>query len=295
MHVPFLPKWYPGRKDPQLGDFLRKQAMATAAFVRMSVVHVESYAAGEHVAREQLSETDGLWELVLRYPANTSQWTAYRKAVNAVRYWMAATRGWHRVVQERGRPDLIHAYILVRPVLFARWIRFRHRTPYLISEQSSEYLDGTFAAKSALFKFINRRSFRKASAITAVSNWLGDQLVRLDLCARYDVVPNVVPGLDRPLKTAAHLLRFVGQQVSVTLKQPFQGRKAFKGVLGGDESGWTLVLDDGKGEQVLGFALAEVREARLVPVLDFKGRKGRKVEGPADAAAPAAQDGGQDR
>jgi ribosome maturation factor RimP len=103
------------------------------------------------------------------------------------------------------------------------------------------------------------------------------------------------PGLDRPLKTAAHLLRFVGQQVSVTLKQPFQGRKAFKGVLGGDESGWTLVLDDGKGEQVLGFALAEVREARLVPVLDFKGRKGRKVEGPADAAAPAAQDGGQDR
>ena len=42
-------------------------------------------------------------------------------------------------------------------------------------------------------------------------------------------------------------------------------------------------------------ALAEVREARLVPVLDFKGRKGRKVEGPADAAAPAAQDGGQDR
>ncbi|MCC6937564.1 MAG: glycosyltransferase [Flavobacteriales bacterium] len=199
MHVLFLPKWYPGRKDPQLGDFLRKQAMATAAFVRMSVVHVESYAAGEHVAREQLSETDGLWELVLRYPANTSQWTAYRKAVNAVRYWMAATRGWHRVVQERGRPDLIHAYILVRPVLFARWIRFRHRTPYLISEQSSEYLDGTFAAKSALFKFINRRSFRKASAITAVSNWLGDQLVRLDLCARYDVVPNVVPGLDRPL------------------------------------------------------------------------------------------------
>jgi hypothetical protein len=30
MHVLFLPKWYPGRNDPQLGDFIRKQALAVA-------------------------------------------------------------------------------------------------------------------------------------------------------------------------------------------------------------------------------------------------------------------------
>jgi ribosome maturation factor RimP len=101
------------------------------------------------------------------------------------------------------------------------------------------------------------------------------------------------PGLDRPLKTQEHFERFAGLEVSVTLKQPFQGRKAYKGVLGRTETGWALVFSDGKGEQVLGFALDEVREARLVPVVDFKGRK--KAAGPAQAAAPAAQDGGQDR
>ncbi|MBK9362413.1 MAG: ribosome maturation factor RimP [Rubrivivax sp.] len=104
------------------------------------------------------------------------------------------------------------------------------------------------------------------------------------------------PGLDRPLRTEAHFERFAGQAVNITLKQPFQGRKAYKGVLGhGDAAGWTLVFDDGKGEQVLGFALDEVREARLVPVLDFKGRKGQKAQDAGDAAAPAPQDGGQDR
>lgn len=104
------------------------------------------------------------------------------------------------------------------------------------------------------------------------------------------------PGLDRPLRTEAHFERFAGQQVSITLKQPFQGRKSYKGVLGrGDAAGWTLVFGDGKGEQVLGFALDEVREARLVPVLDFKGRKGRKAQDAGDAAAPAPLDGGQDR
>lgn len=119
------------------------------------------------------------------------------------------------------------------------------------------------------------------------------------------------PGLDRPLKTEAHFDRFAGQAVSLTLKQPFQGRKAWKGVLGRAEpaggqaaeaavgepaaAGWTLVFDDGKGEQVLGFALDEVREARLVPVVDFKGRKGRKAQDVAEAAGQAPLDGGQDR
>jgi ribosome maturation factor RimP len=111
------------------------------------------------------------------------------------------------------------------------------------------------------------------------------------------------PGLDRPLKTEAHFERFAGQAVSLTLKQPFQGRKAWKGVLGRAElaaggaaaPGWTLAFDDGKGEQVLGFALDEVREARLVPVVDFKGRKGRKAQDAAEAVGQTPLDGGQDR
>jgi ribosome maturation factor RimP len=107
------------------------------------------------------------------------------------------------------------------------------------------------------------------------------------------------PGLDRPLKREADYERFAGHAVSVALRQPLNGRKAFKGVLaraGAGQGGWTLTFDDGKGgEQVLGFTLDEVRDARLVPVLDFKGRKGRNVGGAAEAAPQVTQDGDQDR
>lgn len=115
------------------------------------------------------------------------------------------------------------------------------------------------------------------------------------------------PGLDRPLKTEAHFERFAGQQVSLTLKQPFQGRKSYQGLLQRADAGWSLVFDAGKGEQqVLGFMLDEVREARLVPVVDFKGRRNKSADaadgaarsnaqGPVTATDPAAQDGGQDR
>jgi ribosome maturation factor RimP len=87
------------------------------------------------------------------------------------------------------------------------------------------------------------------------------------------------PGLDRPLKKPADFERFVDSQVDLTLKLVFQGRKKYRGTLrhaqevsaGGGR--FELVFQDGKEDKVLGFSLEEVREARLVPVLDFKGRR----------------------
>jgi ribosome maturation factor RimP len=117
------------------------------------------------------------------------------------------------------------------------------------------------------------------------------------------------PGLDRPLRHAGDYARFSGLEISLTLKLPFQGRKVWKGVLGPAQAaqttqqidtaadaptvsseGWSLVFKEGKTEQVLAFTLEEVREARLVPVVDFKGRRGRQA-----AEAPTGEDGGQER
>jgi ribosome maturation factor RimP len=93
------------------------------------------------------------------------------------------------------------------------------------------------------------------------------------------------PGLDRPLKKEADYERFAGQEIELTLKLAFNGRKKYRGVLqGGEAGGWQLVFNDGKVDQVLDFSLEEVREARLVPVVNFKGRAA-----PAPArVAPAA-------
>ncbi len=110
----------------------------------------------------------------------------------------------------------------------------------------------------------------------------------------YDRLEVSSPGLDRPLKNEADYGRFAGAEISLMLKLPFQGRKGWKGVLTRTEAGgWSLVfkdLKDGKTEQVLVFALDEVREARLVPVVDFKGRRGQKA-----GAETLSATGGQER
>ena len=98
------------------------------------------------------------------------------------------------------------------------------------------------------------------------------------------------PGLDRPLKREADYARFAGQAIDLTLRLPFQGRKKFRGTLGAREGGWRLTFEvtaKGQPEQAMDFVFDEVREARLVSVVDFKGRPART----APATTPVAQDG----
>ena len=107
------------------------------------------------------------------------------------------------------------------------------------------------------------------------------------------------PGLDRPLRSEKDFERFAGQEVDITLKAPMgaaaagqvsASRKKFRGTLERSESGgWQIVWSDAPVAkpgakvsskrapaplQALGFALDEIKEARLAPIVDFKGRRG---------------------
>ncbi|MCA0176164.1 MAG: ribosome maturation factor RimP [Proteobacteria bacterium] len=103
------------------------------------------------------------------------------------------------------------------------------------------------------------------------------------------------PGLDRPLRTPAHFVRFMGAQVLLTLKLPFEGRKKWSGLLrAANETGCELLVAGGKTEQVLAATYDEIREARLVPVLDFKrGTRKSTDSQPKQPAEPT--DGGQEQ
>ena len=117
-------------------------------------------------------------------------------------------------------------------------------------------------------------------------------VLEVEGCA-YERLEVSSPGLDRPLKKLADYARFAGEQIELTLTMPFQGRKKYRGVLqpGPDGAGWRVVFGEPKGEpQALDFSLEEVREARLVPVVDFKGRRFSKPEAaPGQDNAPAAE------
>lgn len=214
-HILVLPKWYTGRNDPQLGDFVRKQMLAVHHVMssrhagRVSVVFTVPLAGLEQAYQQELTEDDGPWELRCYYRPSAAKSDLVRRVSNLIRYLRSTRKGLQRLASERGKPDLTHVHILVRPALVAWWLGVWQRIPFLLSEQSSEYLDGTWVAKSAVFKAANIFLFRRAKAVTAVSSHLGDALQQLGLCARYEVVPNTVPGIDRPLPPTGPVDRFM--------------------------------------------------------------------------------------
>ena len=136
--------------------------------------------------------------------------------------------------------------------------------------------------------------------------------------AEYSRLEVSSPGIDRPLKSEKDFERFAGEVIDLTLKAPIgsaaaagstvsASRKKFRGTLERAElqagantsSGWQIVWSEEPSVkpgqkvsknripaplQALGFTLDEIQQARLAPVVDFKGR--RTKPGPvADAAA----------
>jgi ribosome maturation factor RimP len=70
------------------------------------------------------------------------------------------------------------------------------------------------------------------------------------------------PGLERPVRTLAHVERFAGQRVQLQTHDARDGRRRWEGVLLGPVDGRAGLRTD-EGEE-LWFEWAEVRSARLV-------------------------------
>ena len=106
------------------------------------------------------------------------------------------------------------------------------------------------------------------------------------------------PGIDRPLRNENDFVRFSGHVVDLTLKSPIgatggavaANRKKFRGSLerAADGMNWQIVWSDEPptkpGQRVskkrvpaplqaLTFELADVQQARLAPIVNFKGRQ----------------------
>ena len=106
------------------------------------------------------------------------------------------------------------------------------------------------------------------------------------------------PGIDRPLRREQDYMRFEGQMVDITLRAPIgvtgtevsANRKKFRGTLERAEDGveWRIVWSDAPepkpGQRVskkrppvplqaMNFSLDDVQQARLAPIVNFKGRQ----------------------
>lgn len=75
------------------------------------------------------------------------------------------------------------------------------------------------------------------------------------------------PGLDRPLKKASDYARFAGHEAQLTLREPIDGARKWKGTLRRLD-GEAARIDTAKGS--LTIPVAAIERARLVPKIEWR-------------------------
>ena len=98
-----------------------------------------------------------------------------------------------------------------------------------------------------------------------VSHQVGGVLDVEDPISGHYVLEVSSPGLDRPLFTPDQYRRFIGEEITVRLMYPLEGRRKFTGVLQDVVGDDDVIIADGGME--IRLPLKEIEKARLVPHL----------------------------
>jgi glycosyltransferase involved in cell wall biosynthesis len=185
------------RQDPQMGVFIRKHASAVALYCDVTLLCVMGDSDQKNPLEIEEKNEYGIWSVVAYFKKFNSPVSIFNAIINTFRYLEANRKALQYIEQKKGRHDITHAYILLRPAIIAWMLKIFRGIPFVISEQWSGYATGMFAKKNFVKKSLSRILFRKASAVTAVSNFLKEKMEASGLHNQYTITPNVVEPVEK--------------------------------------------------------------------------------------------------
>jgi glycosyltransferase involved in cell wall biosynthesis len=198
LNIWIFPKWYINRTDPQMGVFIRKHAIAIAQKNRVSVLYVHSLDDIADDRETEINSENNLLEVRVYYKKSHS---IAARIFNLIRYIKAFRHGVKILKQHHPSPNVIIAYILLRPALMAWYYSKRMRASFVVSEQWSGYVTGQYSKKSSLVKKLTRVIVRNADALTCVSAFLLDGMKKNKLVnSNSHITSNTIEITSVPIK-----------------------------------------------------------------------------------------------
>lgn len=202
MKVLFLSTWYPSRFSGKNGNFIERQAVVVREWVDLCVLQVQY--AGEKAPK--------VLQVERREDKGFAEWTVYYTCRDRL-VWkylfrsIAWVHGLQLIRRQWGKPDLIHAHVMLDAGVWAYLYSRLWKLPWLLSEHATLY-QGKIAF---LHRHLCRLLIGSAAFVLPVSEQLQ---MRLELLGkgRFRVVSNPVntdlfrPGRGRKLGAKLRLL-----------------------------------------------------------------------------------------
>ncbi|MES2647172.1 MAG: glycosyltransferase [Bacteroidota bacterium] len=184
--------WYPSRIDSLSGDFVQRHAIAISKHIKTVVLFAQKDPGLKGNKVEQVVFNNGnLYEYIYYYPKKSwldKLWSQY--------YYLRILKSFLPfLIKAHGKPDFVHVNIVWRAILWALYVNWKFKWPFVITENSTEYQVNAFEnirKKSSWRKLITRKAFEKCELFIPVSKQLGETLNELYGSVPYKVVPNAV-------------------------------------------------------------------------------------------------------
>ncbi len=194
-----IAKWYPYKEDLQFGVFIQKHAQAIAMENKVVVVFAHSISNLPVLYHIDSNITGDLLEIIISFRKDES-FLANLK--NGIRYFIAIKKGIEKSRSFFEKPDLIHAYILLRTAVVAYFYSLKNRIPFVINEQWSGYATGKFSSENFFKKAFTKFLVRKSAGLISVSEFLLGKMHHCGISHRHErVIPNTVEIVSETIRS----------------------------------------------------------------------------------------------
>lgn len=198
-----IASWYPTSHSPVNGIFIQDQAQALSqeydvAVLAPRVAGWREMLQGKIGPRSQLQKEGNLLVSRERVLAPVP-----RAPVWAYRNWLpAAARGFAKLLAQWGKPDLLHAQVVLPGGLSAVRLGKQHGIPVVLTEHTSPF---SAHLKTALRRRWVKETLTQSERVLAVSPALAQQIQAFDKIIEIHIVGNLInTDFFVPVKTARH-------------------------------------------------------------------------------------------
>ena len=220
-HILYLPSWFPNRKDPFSGDFIKRFAESASLYNRITVFFS---AIDDSIKKAEFVEENVNENFTIHYYYYPSLKGVTARIQNGLKRFFALNKLYNKIFAGL-RPDIIHVHVSYPAGLFALYLKKRKGLEYIISEQNCIYMPGydNSYVPANFEKKMNKIIYRNAKKIHAVSKSLADALTNQELAVTKPVViPNVVNTdiFKYREKEKGQIFKFIHASLLVNQKNP---------------------------------------------------------------------------
>lgn len=170
----WLASWYPNEKNPVVGDFIQRHALAVSKFRKLTVIYMDQWGWHEtsNTDKTDIQINGNLTEIRRYLPFTKTGFRLADRIVYNLKYFLEYRRLLQKYFTENGYPRLIHVHVPMKAGKLALWAKRKWGIPYIISEQASTYIESapdSFEKRSRYYQNSVRKIFKGAVAVTNVS------------------------------------------------------------------------------------------------------------------------------